>query len=598
MIIQPAVSALRPGYAAPGRATTSTQTAVPSDQVQLSGAVTNPWPELQKAGVLTASSSINGSIGSVITQTVRQDLTASLERMGKAGVKFEYRRRLALPFGLRDRYGEMSPGKAADFVCKNKPDGLGRLEITMPGAERRPVHSLVDLKLADAALGADVLEPDEKTSMECLLSLESKGFKPYNNSYYNEPNDRLAQLKTLHHGRDVYFTSPDGKTNVQANKTSLLALDYFAGSGQDRGLKDPVFAGQLKEAEKNGFQFRYDRNTLSLHKAYLSELKNAQVRKGDSILVSVSKADLSDLGKLGQRIHEADQVFDEVLAGPYAEMGYEKASATIPAVVEEGSQKFPIKVAAAVFGELLLSSRRDEDGYKAGERATDLTKKLYQECSTPFELARKAALVSATYKEHGYKAAHKVLAQTQDVITARAANNPQRQEQLEDLFFTLLSASGSITAASEGLDLVRISVGSEKQEDRTGLFQAIARRLPAGSTDQTAFCYRTVLAERLESETLQATGDRFCKLLEGMSVGRHQDRATEVFSYFQQEMRDGSGDPRQADTQVRQFLQALVIHDDVDKALNSNFGGTTAPGSISQTEEMVVIGGIRVPRKG
>ncbi len=604
-MIQAAISALPTRTAAPARATSAESSPAPADQVQLSGTppTANPWPELEKAGVLSASSSIGGSIGSVITQTVRQDLVKALQRLEAGGAKLEYRRRIPLPFGLRGRYEEFSAEKAADFIARKKPDGLNRLEITMPGVARRQVRSLKDLQFADAVLGANVLNATDKRNLECIQSLEKAGFKAsnYNNYYYDEappPADALEQLRTLDYGRETYFEAPGGG-QVSAGKDSLPALDFFRGSGQDRGLKSPDFAQKLKDAEAGGFKFRYDRNEIDSFRAYQIELKDSWVRKGDSVMIPVSKDDLSDLGKLTRAIDEADEVFDEVLAGAFKDAGTAKENAYFPGIVREGAQKFPIKVAAAVYAEMLRGARKgNDDSYRTSERVNTLSKKLYDECNTPFELARKTALVSDTFARHGYEAATKILKQTQEVITSRAASNPQRQEALEDLFFTLLSATGSIGAASEGMDLVRISVGSETQEDRTRLFQALARRLPAGSTDQTAFCYRTVLAERLQTETLAATGERFCKLLEGMAVGRHQDRAAEVFTYFQQSMRDGGGDPKQTDSRVTQFLQNLVIHDDVDKALTSSFGGTTSQGSVQQTEDAIVIGGVRVPRRG
>ncbi|MCE7873043.1 hypothetical protein DYH09_22060 [bacterium CPR1] len=599
LTLRPTFATSRPS--APAEATP----ADPGDQVQLqSTSLANPWPDLAQAGVLVAGSTVGGPIGTVITETARQDLLQAFRRLEQSGVKFEYRRRFVLPFGLRPRYLELTADKACEHVLSQKPDKLDRLQITTPGADRRRVTALRDLQFADAVLGHDVLTGEDKTRLEILRSLEANDYKPTSGSYYyydedeRRPSDTLEHLRGLAAGQDIYFTAP-GNERVAAKAETLSALDYFCGSGKDRGLKDPALAEDLKQAQEKGFEFFSDRDQLDARSVYLQQAKNTWAREGKGVLLSVSRDELADLPALSERLAEYDAVYREVLSGAYAEVGWGRDTVYFPEIVAQGGEKFPLRVAAAVYAELLRGSRKgDDDHYRVDERVGGLTRKLFAECATPFELARKAALVSTTYASQGYQQANRVLSQTQEVIAARAANSPQRQEQLEDLFFSLLSASGSIAAASEGMDLVRISVGSESQEDRIRLFTDIARRLPAGSTDQTSFCYRTILAERAGSESLAATGERFCKLLEGMAVGRHQDQATEVFAYFQQDLREGKSDTRQTDQRVTQFLQSLVLHDDVEKALKASFGGATSQGSVAQQEDAVVIGGVRVPRRG
>ncbi len=596
---RPAFASTRPAAAA------EAPSIEPGDQVQLqSTPPANPWPELAQAGVLVAGSTVGGPIGTVISETARQDLLGAFRRLEQSGVKFEYRRRFVLPFGLRPRYQELTADKACEHALKQKPDKLDRLQITLPGTDRRKLTALRDLQFADAVLGHDVLSSQDKTRLETLRALEAKDYKPTSSSYYyyddddRRPSDTLEHLRGLAAGQEIYFTGP-GDERVTANAETLPALDYFSGSGLDRGLKNPGLAEELKQAHQQGFEFYSDRNKVDARVAYLQEAKNLWTREGKSVLLPLSRDELTNLPGLSQRLAEYDGVYREVLSGAYAEVGWDRDVTYFPQTVAQGGEKFPLRVAAAVYAELLRGSKkRGDDNYNVRERVDGLARKLYAECATPFELARKTALVSATYAGQGYEAASRVLSQTQEVIATRAANNPQRQEQLEDLFFSLLSASGSIAAASEGMDLVRISVGTESQEDRTRLFTDIARRLPAGSTDQTSYCYRTILAERAGSESLATTGERFCKLLEGMAVGRHQDQATEVFTYFQQDLREGKSDPRQTDQRVTQFLQNLVLHDDVEKALQASFGGPTSQGSVAQQEDAVVIGGVRVPRRG
>ncbi len=596
---------LRAASTAPRPTVAEAVPAEPRDQVQLQSApLANPWPELAQSGVLVAGSTVGGPIGTAISETTRKDLLQAFRRLEQSGVKFEYRRRFVLPFGLRPRHQELTADKACEHVLNQKPDKLDRLQITMPGTDRRKVTALRDLQFADAVLGHDVLSGEDKTRLETLRALEANDYKPTSGSYYyydddaRRPGDTLEHLRGLAAGQDIYFTAP-GKDRVAANAETLSALDYFCGSGQGRGLKNPDLAEDLKQANQKGFEFYSDRNKIDARSVYLQDAKNIWAREGTGVLLPVNRDELSNLPGLSKRLAEYDGVYREVLSGAYAEVGWERDTVYFPQIVAQGGEKFPLRVAAAVYAELLRGSKKgDNDSYRVNERVGGLAKKLFAECATPFELARKTALVSATYARQGYEQANRVLSQTQEVIAARAANNPQRQEQLEDLFFSLLSASGSIAAASEGMDLVRISVGNESQEDRTRLFTDIARRLPAGSTDQTSLCYRTILAERVGSESLATTGERFCRLLEGMAVGRHQDQAAEVFTYFQHDMREGKSDPRQTDQRVTQFLQNLVLHDDVEKAMKASFGGPTSQGSVAQQEDAVVIGGVRVPRRG
>ncbi|MEW6278987.1 MAG: hypothetical protein AB1758_10215 [Candidatus Eremiobacterota bacterium] len=583
----------------------ASQPAAPADTAQLSGAaapVSTPWAKFESAGVMVAGGAVSGPIGAAIGEAGRQELQQAVERLQSAGVKLEYRRRLPI-WKIRPRFKELTAEQAVNEIAAKKPDGLDRLEITVPGQTRRPLESLSDLHFADGlhAAGRSVLSKEDQAALRALDGLESKGFTVQDNRYYYDddrrPVDDLQVLRWLHRGDRVDLKRKDESALSAYGRDGLLALEYFQGSGQDHGLKDSAKAARIRQAAEAGIQFYSDRRESSPFQTYVETPQTLQVGMGKGCLLNVKASELEDVDALKGRLAEYDQTFREILAGPYEKMGW-TGNQTFPSAVLDTADKFGLRVSAAVFGELVRSAAKaGDDRYDAYDRIKGLYADLCASSRTPFELARKASLVASTYATAGQKAAREILGQTREAVETRTSDKERRIE-LEELFFTLLNATGSVGCATEGLDLVRIRVGNESQDERVKVFRDIAARQSERTLDQTAACYRAVLVERAPGEGVAEAGARFVRILDALAVGRNQDRAIELFSTVQQGIRDGAWDGRRADQLVDQFARNLVLTEDVDKALNSLFASEGASqGAVAERGDVVIIGGVRVPRK-
>lgn len=553
------------------------------DSVEL-GPESNPWPALANAGVLTAASSLNGPIGSVVSQAVREALTESIRRLARAGVRFRYHEPRPLPL-IRPEYTDLTPRHVTELLLEDKPALNGRVEMALPEHDHKPVTELDDLRLADGWLGAPVLQGSERALVGAMRTLEPMQIYPRSQAEYSW--NLVGDLKKLLAGEAVTFLFPYGRWD-KVDRKEVQTIDYLIGSKQDYGGTIPSLARELARAGESKLKF-YDESlgATDLGTTYLLGLEGMYVRQGNSVKLPVTEADLRDLPALERKLSAWDATYRQVLMAPYRELGFTPDDDNIPPIVLEAADKFGPTVATAVFAALVQAGKATG---QAVENADSLAGKLYDACQDAYELARQARLVCSTYQNEGFEAAEETWNRTQDAILTRAGENGQLRQELEEIFFQLLSDTGSFSATEEGLDLVRVRVGPETQEERNALFRDISRRLPAGQVDQTPACYRTVLAERQEDDTLLETGSRFCSLLHGMAMGRHQERAIEVFCALQR--------GRSRDECVKSFLTHLALTNDVDASLKAALdpaGG--ALGSVEVREDAILIGGVRIPRK-
>jgi hypothetical protein len=178
--------------------------------------------------------------------------------------------------------------------------------------------------------------------------------------------------------------------------------------------------------------------------------------------------------------------------------------------------------------------------------------------------------------------------------------NFEKERELTDeeqtTLLTLVHGTRSLSAAQEGMDLVRIPLSDETLEQREQVFLNLGRYLAPAENHRTAEFYRTVLAEKLPEENLATTGDRLGRIYHACATENRANQALGAFRSIQRKLREEPHTPEQANQVVQKFLNALLLGRDTKGALAS-LDDPTQGNSVAQGERHVVIGGIRVPRR-
>lgn len=561
--------------------------------------VANPWPELSKLSLLGGTTAVPGAIGAALTDSARQSLKGMFERLEAKGVKIERQRLMRLPF-VMDKNVPLNPEQAVERLGKQKAE-FKRLHALVPG-EANPVvlTSLKDLRALDALYGAGVatVHPARAATAEMLDEVRASGWKVQNSQYYYEEDPNLSPLRAFRRMEDnqgVRVVKADRYLEVRTDE-DLRSLEYFMGTGQDHGLDDPILAKRLKDAEAKGLRFVADNRSATPREVYLLKGQRMGLALKDAEYhINIDAADLSDADGLKSKLEDFEKVYARTVR-PALVAANMKDWGSTPATLLFPQDPISLEARAAVFAELFKACASSDRDRQTMQSAEQVFKAVRNGAPSAFELARRTKLVLPTLREAGASAALRFLQDATATLAAKGGSKAE-DEKVQETFYKLVNATGSVEAAFEGVDLVRITVGNERFEERLGIFLMIAARESESSLAQTAEHYRSLLVHRDPKEGLVKTADRFLRLIEGMGVGRHQGRAPEVFAAIQADLVAGAITCAQADERVESFLRNLALSNDVDRAVGAMTSSAGGPaGDITPGEDFVVIGGVRIPR--
>lgn len=565
-------------------------------------AVENPWPELGKLAVLGGNVPVPGALGAVLTDETRKSLTAMFERLEAKGVKIERQRLVRLPF-VMDKNVPLNPEQTVERLGKQKAQ-FKRLHAVVPG-QANPVvlNDLKDVRALDAVYGAgvDVVAPRQAETVKMLDDFRTAGWNVrQSNYYYYEQDPSLSPLRAfrrMEDGHGVQLSKGDVHYDVKTPE-DLRSLDFFHGTGQDRGLDDSVLAHRLKEAEGLGLRFVLENREATPRQVYLAKGQKMGIAlKGAEYHLNLKVEDLSDADSMVSRLQDFEKVYARTVRPALVAADMKDWGAT-PATVLFPDDALALEARAAVFAELFTACAEGGTNRDTMQGTVNVYNAVRKGSPSAFEMARRAKLVLPTLRNSGSKAAVDFLARASQALSAKGGSK-DADEKVQETFYKIMSATGSVEAAFEGVDLVRIAVGNERFEERLGIFLMIAAREGESTLGKTAEHYRSVLVHRDPKEGLVKTAERFLRLIEGMSVGRHQAHAPAVFAAVQADLVSGKITPSQADERVESFLRNLALSNDVDRAaeaMTSSAGGPA--GEIKPGEDFVDIGGIRIPRSG
>ncbi len=332
------IQAIRPQVALFARPTSAAVTPAPEalDSFQPSQAPPPlPWPEMEQAGLLAATSSLPGPVGALLSQAARDGLLDFFQRMEATGARMH-----TLRAGPPDRsrlQGDLTPEEATARVLAGGATFQEPLYVRDPATwGLYPLSNCQDLQLLDTMFGAGARAGGPQPELAALLRdlTQEHGFRVDSDKaewcfshedstlVYSGSRPMAAYRSIL--GLETNPTElvpPDVWNGFPVQELDkILVLDYFLGTGQDRGLKQPELAGQLQAIDRAGFQFdRYPFASHGLTDAqgavwtYLGleaepATESLWLHRPDKAYFPVHPADLGDLEKITRRADTMDEL--------------------------------------------------------------------------------------------------------------------------------------------------------------------------------------------------------------------------------------------------------------------------------------------------
>ena len=576
----------------------------------------DPWPALERAGLLGGANAVSGPIGAALTTATRTGLLDALRRIEANGVTFEMQRGFHVP-GLQSKYVAMSAEDLAEALEEQPSEFKTQLNVNIGDNAHIHLQNLDDIRLLDAYRGAGPAAcPNRAAAVEAVRSLESNGigFGAYNYSGAYDTNapvmgGGLATLMALVHKGSAYISDPPGSDQQRRLETDadLLAHDFFRGSGIDRGLPEGALAVTVRDADKAGCGFiNPDYSSVELFPPLDAWKK---LRGGATLLygpkggvkVSVTSAQMADLSKVAPRLAQAADIaarfaIPALANTPLAEYGQDFVSAVLDSTAPQ-----PVEAKAELLARLVraqFTNGRDASRYTLERATKDMSNLLAIEPDAT-ALTSLGTLYAAAVSEDKGDDALAIVKQARHQIAVRAGS-PAEKTRLDGQLVKLAEATRSLSAALEGVELLRIPAGSESSDAREKLFLDIARAETTGTGALAASDYRALLVNRLPSESLIDAGNRFLALQGVLATAGQQPRTAEVFAFVQQGTREGRFGALSANDAMRRISENLALSrslDDAMAALTAPSAGVPAgDATVKNGDDCVIIGGVRVPK--
>ncbi len=294
-----------------------------------------PWPEMDKLGLLAATSSLPGPVGALLSSTAQEGLLDFFQRMESAGARVH-----TLTAGPPDRsrlQGDLTPEQATRRVLAGGAQFPEPLFVRDPATwGLYPLTNCQDLQLLDTMFGAGAAAGGPRPELARMLRdlTQEHGFRVVSD---NDDWNYSLEDSTLVYSGSRPLAAYRSALGLESNPTELVppdvwngfsvqeqdkihVLDYFLGSGQDRGLDRPELAAQLKAIDRAGFEFdRYPFQSYGLTAAQgavwtylgLAESKDTEsiwLHRPDKAYFPIHPTDLGDLDAIGRRANKMDEL--------------------------------------------------------------------------------------------------------------------------------------------------------------------------------------------------------------------------------------------------------------------------------------------------
>ncbi|GMU51853.1 MAG: hypothetical protein AMXMBFR33_09990 [Candidatus Xenobia bacterium] len=332
----PSITLAGPIYQRPTRSAGEPARETTQDRFQPSEAAASrpilPWPELQRAGLLTATTAVPGPIGALLSQEAKDGLLDFFRRMEAAGASMH-----TLTPGPPDRarlIGDLTSEQATEKVLTGFTEPLYMRDPKTHGLY--PLEGCQDLQLLDTMFGVGKAAGGPRPELARLLRdlTQDHGFRVDSDrddcTFSREDSTlRYSGSRPLAAYRSALglekaptqLVPPDVWTGVTMDQTRTIeALDYFLGTGADRGLENPELAARLKAIDQAGLSFdRFPFPRMDLTEAqgavwtYLGlqaapQTESVWMHRPDKAYFPVHPQDLGDLQLIARRADKMDEL--------------------------------------------------------------------------------------------------------------------------------------------------------------------------------------------------------------------------------------------------------------------------------------------------
>ncbi len=445
------------------------------------------------------------------------------------------------PLG-RDR---LEPASEADLVS-GQP-----LYLRMPG-ESRPTRLGEPSEIASLD---DYLNGPPAPLKEAIASLVERGLV----------QDGPDAYKTLLHKQVLWATDRTLKELSRSASTPdhVLAMDFFGGSGLDRGLAQGERARCLKATAEAGLVSRWE-----AYDQYARPRPRLPVGSGVSVpRLLVSESHLENPDQVVQADSEWRSAFFRYLAPVLSELGTLDRSVYVPDSFRSLDGPFPLETrlqcAAVLLSAVAPTSK------KPWQDAFNLYATAAQASQSSLELLRNCELLAGSVSLG---------------MASGLAQNPRspHAEVKDRIFEQLAAATGSPSVAAGAVETLRIRVGEESQQERLDLFRQLASCLSPEQRQHAPALYQEILANRLSHESLSVTGQRYLQVLSACAQLGQPLLAGPVFEHLQL----GISEARIQPDQIPGLLAAGVM--------SGRFDQLPGQGGVRLEPDYAVVGGVRL----
>lgn len=536
----------------------------------------NPWPELARAGKVTAfqpvdpSPMVGGPAGVALGQVVREELCGVVSRLESKGFSFEAR---------------MTDGSFRKNL-RQGPEESWRFDAQLPGEKGFVVLTeLDDLRVLDgvSGLGADVLSSSEQAQLRALEGLWQAGYAQHCQQYHDKIHP-ASVLNTLRDGHPVYLYPP-GAANPNECKSPdhLLALAFLEGKGSSEALEHPELALRLQRAQQKGITLHDERGyKITAHTAYRSSQADDSPLMASSatVPVAIKAADLADPEALVSHLESFDQAYRRY-SEPVLERLHLDFRDDYFGQIGVAEDPFPLDVRLATATALIERYKEviPDQGIFTNE-VLPLYQALRKRAKSPAELVR---MTERMLPKIGNQKREVLLAtaQSSPTLGVLPRTDPVQSEQ----FPRLLERTGSL---SRSLDCLKAMGAADAQTDeRFSVMLELIDSLPENCRDQAASHFQVIEGTELGTLSLREKAALYKSMLTQLGA----DSAGEAQALFQVAAERGQGDPEAVQSAISELVSQMLLSAAFEVSPDA------APSGVHEESGRVVVGPVSVRKR-
>lgn len=587
----------------------STSVAPPVDAAQIDGAGLGAvaptetvaptegfWAECASLGLLASSAAVGGPLGGTLSAQARTDLGHLTQALVSRGVTFFRERTLHL--GNADRFEQAD---AAQVVQDAAEKGSRRLPLFAQSGDGMliPVRDFDALRTLDAVAGTgDVTKLAHPAMASVLRNAEAVHFLVRDGR--EVPAWQAYQILSGAEPLAAGVTwSGDRASQALSSEADLLVYAALEGVVEPHGL-----AREVREARDAGMSFLTRHREPEEMSAFdaCGALSRGRIAVG---IVGVPLAECDGAGFAATRETLAPwmKLYHDVLLPSGRE---DRTLRTMVARLAssapdrlDGDAKQMLSVADAV--------QKSTPEYQFDEALRDTLDWLAQRGPKLDRPETQMPVVLRWIEACGARDARQAADFAWDTLSV-AHPAPADYAATLGQFDALLSSLRDVKAAQAALQVVSVPLGDASAQGRLQAYERLLALHPptdAGRfrstenlrerADAAAADYLSVMASR---SPLEGAVDQFERLHRALDTCKQADQTRTTFDFIENGLAGGTFGDASRETVTTRFMEALAQTGDAERARVLAMAPAGARGgTIERSDDTVVIGGIRVPRR-